>query len=116
MTSSSPSVRRPVSASSFAVGICGLVAFFVALIAVHHIVTNVKPECEIAYLGLMVMIVTALGVFLPDILWNKVHTRLQGEGSRSFYIHLLLDATLNFSGGKLGKLSNKFLTSDNPQK
>lgn len=102
MTTSSPSIRCPVSASSFIVGICELVAFFVALITAQHIVTNVKPDCEIAYLGLMVMIVTALGVFIPDILWNKVQTRLQGDGSRS--LNPSLERILTKSVGLVGSL------------
>jgi hypothetical protein len=53
------------------------------VIVAHYIVNHVEPDYEIAYLGLMVMVVMALGVFISDILWNKVHTRLQGDGSCS---------------------------------
>ena len=67
--------RLPVSASSFAVGMCGLAAFLVAIFAVRYI-RHLSPYFNIAYLGLFVLIVTALGVFVPDFIWKKSYLRV----------------------------------------
>ncbi|MGE3623383.1 MAG: isoprenylcysteine carboxylmethyltransferase family protein [Bdellovibrionales bacterium] len=68
-------VTRPVTATSPFVAACGVGAFLAAIIAlkVFH------PPYHIAYLALFVMAVTALGVFIPDVLINKIHLRMRGS-------------------------------------
>lgn len=68
-------VACPPSATHGVVGLCGLLALVVSIFAVRwH-----RPFDQIAYVALVVMAGNALGVFLPDLLWQKVHRRTLGD-------------------------------------
>jgi protein-S-isoprenylcysteine O-methyltransferase Ste14 len=56
---------------------------FAAMAAAVGILGFWRPVSNIAYLALIVMGVNALGVFLPDLLWQKVHQRVLGPLAQS---------------------------------
>lgn len=61
----------PPSATHAGVAWCGLVALLVAVGACNFL----RPLPHIALLALLVMAAAALGVFLPDLLWQRVQRR-----------------------------------------
>jgi len=76
---------RPASATHAAVGWSGAVSMLLAV----SVLNLWSPVENIAYKALIVMAVTAAGVFLPDLLWQKVHHRTlvaprTGSWSRTF--------------------------------
>lgn len=81
MTASS---QPPVSATHAAVAWSGTICLLLAVTAMNFW----PPVHHIAALGLIVMAATALGVFVPDLLWRKVQRRTlvaptRGSWSRS---------------------------------
>jgi protein-S-isoprenylcysteine O-methyltransferase Ste14 len=70
----------PVSATHAAVGFSGAICLLLAV----TVLNLWSPVQQIAHKGLIVMAATALGVFVPDLLWQKVqrHTLVApGAGS-----------------------------------
>jgi len=63
--------RRPESATHAVVAGCGLFALLATVGACNF----VRPLPDLAYVALLVMAATALGVFLPDLLWQRVQRR-----------------------------------------
>lgn len=63
--------RCPESATHAAVAWCGLLALLATVGACNFL----RPRPDIAYVALIVMAATALGVFLPDLLWQRVQRR-----------------------------------------
>jgi hypothetical protein len=70
-TSLTPTAVLPESATHAAIGWCG-VSTMLASCAVLNLWS---PFQDIAYLALIVMACTALGIFIPDLLWQKVQRR-----------------------------------------
>jgi protein-S-isoprenylcysteine O-methyltransferase Ste14 len=70
-TSLTPTAVLPESATHTAIGWCG-VSTMLASCAVLNLW---PPFKDIAYLALIVMACTALGIFIPDLLWQKVQRR-----------------------------------------
>src|ERR1700689_863083 len=67
-----PPVTLPPWATHAAVAWCGVAAMLAAVA-----VLNFWPPFEqIAYLALIVMGCSALGIFVPDLLWQKVQRRV----------------------------------------
>ena len=62
---------HPASATHAAVGWSGAVCMLLAV----SLVNVWQPLHQIAYLALIVMAAAALGVFVPDLLWQKVQRR-----------------------------------------
>jgi Isoprenylcysteine carboxyl methyltransferase (ICMT) family len=65
-------IGRPPSATHAAVAWSGVTAMLLAVTVLNFI----SPVHDIAYQALIVMAATALGIFLPDLLWQKVQTRV----------------------------------------
>ncbi|HEY5020228.1 MAG TPA: isoprenylcysteine carboxylmethyltransferase family protein [Steroidobacteraceae bacterium] len=63
--------ERPASATHAAVGWSGAICMLLAVTVLNFW----QPVHQIAYLALIVMAVSALGVFVPDLLWQKVQRR-----------------------------------------
>jgi hypothetical protein len=70
MTPPAPSAR-PASATHAAVAWSGAICMLLAV----SLLNFWQPAHQIAYLALMVMAAAALGVFVPDLLWQKVQRR-----------------------------------------
>jgi len=66
------SLSRPASATHAGVAASGVVAMLSAV----SILNVWRPVHPIAYLALIVMACAALGVIVPDLLWQKVHRRV----------------------------------------
>jgi hypothetical protein len=62
---------RPASATHAAVAWSGAICLLLAVTLLNFW----QPVHQIAYLALMVMAAAALGVFVPDLLWQKVQRR-----------------------------------------
>jgi protein-S-isoprenylcysteine O-methyltransferase Ste14 len=72
-------LSRPASATHAAVAWSGVTCMLLAVTALNFW----APVHQIAYLALIVMAATALGVFVPDLLWQRVQQRAltaPGEG------------------------------------
>ena len=65
-------VALPESATHPVVAWAGFAAFLAAV----GLLTFWRPVSNIAYLALIVMGANTLGIFLPDLLWQKVHQRV----------------------------------------
>jgi protein-S-isoprenylcysteine O-methyltransferase Ste14 len=66
-----PTPVLPKSATHATVAWCGVIAMLGACTALNFL----PPFKEIAYLALLVMACSALGIFIPDLLWQKVQRR-----------------------------------------
>ncbi len=66
-----PAPERPASATHAAVAWSGAICMLLAVTVLNFW----QPVHQIAYLALIVMAVSALGVFVPDLLWQKVQRR-----------------------------------------
>ena len=64
-------IERPPSATHPAVALCGLVAFLASVTYLYR----ARPFDQVTYGAMLVIGATALGVFVPDLLWQKIHTR-----------------------------------------
>ena len=65
----------PPSATHAGVAWCGTLSMLAACGAINFW----WPFDDIAYLALIVMACAALGIFVPDLLWQKVHRRTLGD-------------------------------------
>ena len=68
----SSSAKLPPSATNAAVAWAGVAAMLAAVAVLNFW----PPFDQIAYLALIVMGCTAVGIFLPDLLWQKVQRRV----------------------------------------
>ena len=66
-----PLVTLPQSATHAAVAWCGVIT----MLAACGVLNSWSPVHDIAYQALIVMACTALGIFIPDLLWQKVQRR-----------------------------------------
>jgi protein-S-isoprenylcysteine O-methyltransferase Ste14 len=69
--SSEATPRLPESATHAAVAWCGVIT----MLATCAVINFWMPFKESAYLALIVMACTALGIFIPDLWWQKVQRR-----------------------------------------
>lgn len=65
-------ITRPASATHALVGWSGVAAMLLGVTALNFW----PPFHQIAYLALIVMGCAAVGVFVPDLLWQRVHRRV----------------------------------------
>ena len=71
MSAARQPLSRPASATHAAVAWSGVTCMLLAVTALNFW----APVHQIAYLALIVMAATALGVFVPDLLWQRVQQR-----------------------------------------
>jgi protein-S-isoprenylcysteine O-methyltransferase Ste14 len=67
-----PTAVLPKSATHSAVAWCGVIS----LLGACAVLNFWPPFKDIAYLALLVMACTAFGIFMPDLLWQKVQRRM----------------------------------------
>jgi isoprenylcysteine carboxyl methyltransferase (ICMT) family protein YpbQ len=66
-----PGLRLPTSATNAAVAWSGVIA----LLATITVLNFWQPFRDIAHLALITMACTAIGVFVPDLLWQRIYRR-----------------------------------------
>ena len=71
MSAPPPTVRLPESATHAGVAWCGVVTMLFGVTALNFW----SPWTDIAYIALTVMACTALGIFVPDLLWRHIYRR-----------------------------------------
>ncbi|HXN10103.1 MAG TPA: hypothetical protein VN859_02615, partial [Steroidobacteraceae bacterium] len=71
MSAPPPTVRLPESATHAGVAWCGVVTMLFGVTALNFW----SPWKDIAYIALTVMACTALGIFVPDLLWRHIYRR-----------------------------------------
>jgi hypothetical protein len=59
---------RPVSATHPLIALSGLAAFFAGIV----VLSLLRPFQMVAYDAALLILVIALGVFVPDMLWRRV--------------------------------------------
>jgi protein-S-isoprenylcysteine O-methyltransferase Ste14 len=93
-----PIVTLPRSATHAAVAWCGVIA----MLAACTVLNFWSPVHDIAYQALIVMACTALGIFIPDLLWQKVQRRTliptaaSGDLHRTFIKYVGLAGSVGF--------------------
>jgi hypothetical protein len=70
-----PTVSKPVTATAPITALGGVAGFVISILMVKF----GHGTINIAYLALFVMVMTALGVFIPDVYFQKIHHKLRGD-------------------------------------